>query len=162
MRDLYAGLVLGLVIGTLAYRSVYAALFDSRYNHIPLPPFSAKTQFSYRKGERGALELSADESKEPEKEVDKLVVWSWWVSGSTKNSKEKEGVWLRNIRSMVLRTALIADQLYPKTRWIYSQCSVLKKELERLQSVRLEDVWTQILMSRCRSGGNSALSRRES
>jgi hypothetical protein len=94
MRDIYAGLILGLVIGTIAYRSVYAALFDSRFNHIPLPPFSAKTRFSYcRVGGRG----STDETKAHEEEVDKLVVWNWWKSGSNDQSREKEGIWLRNI-----------------------------------------------------------------
>lgn len=97
MRDIYAGLSLGLVIGTLSYRSVYAALFDARYNHIPLPPFSAKTRFSYWKVGCGA---SADETKESEKEVDKLVVWGWWKSGASERSKEEEAAWLQNIRSM--------------------------------------------------------------
>ena len=97
MRDIYAGLILGLVIGTIAYRSVYAALFDSRFNHIPLPPFSAKTRFSYcRLGGRGP----ADETKAHEEEVDRLVVWNWWRSGSSDQSREKERIWLRNVRSM--------------------------------------------------------------
>ena len=97
MRDIYAGMILGLVIGAIAYRSVYAALLDARFNHIPLPPFSAKTQFSYcRMGGGG----SADETKEYEEEPAQLVVWNWWKSGSNEQTRERQEMWLRNIRNM--------------------------------------------------------------
>lgn len=96
MGDVYAGTVIGLIIGTIAYRSVYAAIFDSRYNHIPLPPFAAKTRFRYS----GRTSGSAEETRENrEDEVDKLVVWSWWNHDLCQQTKEKEQFWLRNIRS---------------------------------------------------------------
>jgi diacylglycerol diphosphate phosphatase / phosphatidate phosphatase len=97
MRDIYAGMVLGIVIGALAYRSVYAALFDSCFNHIPLPPFSAKTRFSYSRDRKREL---ADGTNQHDEEVDKLVVWRWWKSRPSEQSREKEEIWLQNIRSM--------------------------------------------------------------
>lgn len=97
MRDLYCGMVLGLVIGTVSYRSVYAAVFDSRYNHIPLPPFAAKTRFLYFKDGRQNLADVPDEYET--QEVDKLVVWSWWKLEPNEQDRVKESFWLKNIRS---------------------------------------------------------------
>ena len=37
---------IGLIVGMLAYRSSYAAVFDFRYNHIPLLPYAINTQQS--------------------------------------------------------------------------------------------------------------------
>lgn len=97
MSDLYAGTVLGLIIGTISYRSVYAAILDSRYNHIPLPPFAAKTRFTYSSRKSG----SAEETKGIHKdEVDRSVVWSWWKQEVGHQNREKEQFWLRNIRSI--------------------------------------------------------------
>jgi len=42
-------MLLGVFFGTLGYRSSYTAVLDSRYNHIPLPPFGGKTLFTSRK-----------------------------------------------------------------------------------------------------------------
>jgi diacylglycerol diphosphate phosphatase/phosphatidate phosphatase len=95
--DLYAGAVIGLLSGTISYRSVYAALLDSRYNHIPLPPFAAKTRFSYLKDGRTRLKDKYEEYVK--EEVDKLVVWSWWKSGTVEQNREKELFWMRNIRT---------------------------------------------------------------
>jgi len=94
--DIYCGIVLGLVSGTLAYRSVYAALFNPRFNHIPLPPFSSKTQLSYCQNCRGMVAdgINLDQN------TDKLVVWSWWRSGPCESAegREKEQAWFRDIR----------------------------------------------------------------
>lgn len=90
-------MALGLVIGTISYRSVYAAVFDSRYNHIPLPPFAAKTRFLYRKDEKKRLVDRSDEHEE--QEVDRLVVWSWWKLGPNEQNRVKEEFWLQNIRT---------------------------------------------------------------
>jgi hypothetical protein len=98
MSDLYAGMVIGLVIGTIAYRSHYAAIFDTRFNHIPLPPFAAKTRLSYlKKGVRGHIGDTGYHDKE---EIDKLVVWSWWEAEPSEQNRVKEEFWLQNIRTM--------------------------------------------------------------
>ena len=97
MSDIYAGTVIGLTIGVIAFRSVYAAVFDHRYNHIPLPPFAAKTRFLYLKD---GTTRPTDKSEELEEEADKLVVWNWWKSGLNEQNREKEVFWLRNIRTI--------------------------------------------------------------
>lgn len=38
------GMIIGLVLGVLAYRSTYSAILDFRYNHIPLLPATLKIQ----------------------------------------------------------------------------------------------------------------------
>lgn len=90
-------MALGLVIGTVSYRSAYAAVFDSRYNHIPLPPFAAKTRFLYLKAKMQQLPDTSD--KDEEQEVDRLVVWSWWKLGPNEQNRVKEEFWLQNIRT---------------------------------------------------------------
>jgi hypothetical protein len=91
--DIYAGALLGTAIGTISYRSVFAAVFDPRYNHIPLPLFAAKTQFSYFRRERQSRIDVSDEHEE----IDKLVVWGWWKSRPSEEGRVKERFWLQNI-----------------------------------------------------------------
>jgi diacylglycerol diphosphate phosphatase/phosphatidate phosphatase len=91
-------MIIGLVLGTLSYRAAYAAIFDFRYNHIPLPPFTIRTQFSYdqhpRFDDTGNLtEVIAED--------DHLMMWSWWKhTGIQDKEREKEISWLRCIRSV--------------------------------------------------------------
>lgn len=92
-------MIIGLVLGTLAFRSAYAAVFDFRCNHIPLPPFATKTQLSRfphgRRNEAARLEEKRNV------EDDELVVWSWWKqSGATNEEKDKGVARLRSIRSV--------------------------------------------------------------
>ena len=91
-------MIIGLVLGTLSYRSAYAAIFDFRYNHIPLPPFTIRTQFSYdqhpRFDDTGNLTEGIAED-------DHLMMWSWWKhTGIQDKEREKEISWLRCIRSV--------------------------------------------------------------
>jgi hypothetical protein len=88
-------MIIGLILGMLAYRSAYAAVFDFRCNHVPLPPFATKTQFSRTPHDRGDLTAKIEGQVV---EDDELVVWSWWKQSGTKNEeKEKEMAWLRSI-----------------------------------------------------------------
>ncbi|RDW62705.1 hypothetical protein BP5796_11007 [Coleophoma crateriformis] len=66
--DIVFGMVLGVILGTLAFRSSYAAVLDFRYNHIPLPSVSLHTQFPY--------EMAYMNPK-----AKKLSVWDWWGHG---------------------------------------------------------------------------------
>jgi hypothetical protein len=68
-------MMIGLVIGMLAYRSAYAAVFDFRYNHIPLPPIAFKTQYS-RFG-TGCRDINLESEKHQSAKDDELVFWSW-------------------------------------------------------------------------------------
>jgi diacylglycerol diphosphate phosphatase / phosphatidate phosphatase len=91
-------MIIGLVLGTLSYRAAYAAIFDFRYNHIPLPPFTIRTQFSYdqhpRFDDTGNLTEGIAED-------DHLMMWSWWKhTGIQDKEREKERSWLRCIRSV--------------------------------------------------------------
>jgi hypothetical protein len=91
-------MIIGLVLGTLSYRSAYAAIFDFRYNHIPLPPFAIRTQFSYDQDPR-----FDDTGKFTERmaEDDHLMMWSWWKHTEIQNKERgKEISWLRSIRSV--------------------------------------------------------------
>ena len=91
-------MIIGLALGTLSYRSAYAAIFDFRYNHIPLPPFAIRTQFSYDQDSRFD---DAGNLIEEVAEDDYLIAWSWWKrSGIQDKEREKEISWLRSIRSV--------------------------------------------------------------
>jgi diacylglycerol diphosphate phosphatase/phosphatidate phosphatase len=89
-------MMIGLVLGILAYRSAYAAVFDFRYNHIPLPPFVTKDQYALyadrHQDTRATLEGDHAVQDEP--------YWSWWKQHEANNEeKEEEMAWLRSIRS---------------------------------------------------------------
>ncbi|CAL3972574.1 unnamed protein product [Diplocarpon coronariae] len=74
--EIFIGMLLGLISGVLGYRSTYAAIFDSRYNHIPLPPFGAR--------------ISAA-AYHP-------VMWNLWAQSSTTAQAQKMRLsWLRNM-----------------------------------------------------------------
>jgi diacylglycerol diphosphate phosphatase/phosphatidate phosphatase len=94
--DIVFGMIIGLSLGIAAYRSSYAAIFDFRYNHIPLPPFAARIRFSYNREPINEQE----QIEGPQPEVDQLVVWSWWTqSGPREAEREREVLWFRNIRN---------------------------------------------------------------
>jgi hypothetical protein len=91
-------MIIGLVLGTLSYRSAYAAIFNFRYNHIPLPPFAIRTQFSYDQDPR-----FDDNGNFTERiaEDDHLMMWSWWKHTEIQDKERgKEISWLRSIRSV--------------------------------------------------------------
>jgi diacylglycerol diphosphate phosphatase / phosphatidate phosphatase len=87
-HDLVFGMIIGLVLGTLAYRSAYAAIFDFRYNHVPLPPFAIKVQYlqypDRRQDKQARLEeeIGADDEE--------LFFRSWWKQFGAKT--EEKGV----------------------------------------------------------------------
>jgi hypothetical protein len=89
-------------MGTLSYRTSYAAILDFRYNHIPLPPFGSKIRFSYRLG----AQPGEDGMTEVKTEEDNMLVWKWW--GKWKHPRSyawdtgKEVLWLRSLRSVCL------------------------------------------------------------
>ncbi|PVH80782.1 PAP2-domain-containing protein [Cadophora sp. DSE1049] len=75
--EVVIGMVIGIVVGALGYRSSYAAVFDFRYNHIPLPPFGARTRFEYGVDTPSVRSISTaggDSSEEMHP-----VMWSWWT-----------------------------------------------------------------------------------
>jgi hypothetical protein len=91
-------MIIGLVLGTLSYRLAYAAIFDFRYNHIPLPPFAIRTQFSYGQDPRFD---DIGNFTEGIAEDDYLMMWKWWKhTGIQDKEREKEISWLRSIRSV--------------------------------------------------------------
>jgi diacylglycerol diphosphate phosphatase/phosphatidate phosphatase len=95
-HDIIFGMLIGAIFGGLAFRTSYASMFDFRYNHIPLPPFGAKTRFLYTEDSvLGEISLRIRKS-----ECDKLVVWKWWrLHGSRRIEQEKEMVWLQSMMS---------------------------------------------------------------
>jgi diacylglycerol diphosphate phosphatase / phosphatidate phosphatase len=113
--DLVFGMVIGLALGVLAYRSTYAAVFDFRYNHIPLPPYAFKTQYS-----RSSRDCQTVLGKLKERQAagdDELVFWSWWKqSGVNVEGKEKEMAWLRSIRSVRVTGRELGSNIAPKMR----------------------------------------------
>jgi diacylglycerol diphosphate phosphatase/phosphatidate phosphatase len=114
-HDLIFGMIIGLVLGMLAYRSAYAAVFDFRYNHIPLPPLAIKTQYS--RSETGGREICATLEEGQAAEDDELVFWSWWKqSGSKIEEKEKEIAWLRSIRSLQVTGRELDSKAKPRMR----------------------------------------------
>lgn len=91
-HEVFAGMVIGSTLAFLVYRSAYASVFDFRYNHIPLPPFGARSQFSYTLGvARIDQGLMADS--------DRLVFWNWWKPTDMRYRDEADELsWLRNTR----------------------------------------------------------------
>ena len=85
-------MVIGIVVGALGYRSSYAAVFDFRYNHIPLPPFGARTRFEYGADAPSARSINTaggDSSEEIHP-----VMWSWWTkSGAGVLEQERTFSW---------------------------------------------------------------------
>jgi len=89
-------------MGTLAYRSAYASVFDTRYNHIPLLPLSAKTWLSYSIdcGPKHVHPLAGRYTAE----VDKMVVWNWWQRSEPSDiDSVKEMLWLQSLRRVNIR-----------------------------------------------------------
>jgi diacylglycerol diphosphate phosphatase/phosphatidate phosphatase len=117
-------MMIGLVIGTLAYRSAYAAVFDFRYNHIPLPPIAFKTQYSRYETDHQDIKLGSEEPQSAED--DKLVFWSWWKhSGSKIEEKEKEMAWLRSIRSVRVTGRELGSKTKPRMRGCSQDATLL-------------------------------------
>ncbi|KAK0108432.1 hypothetical protein ONS95_003236 [Cadophora gregata] len=79
------GAVIGIVVGALGYRSSYAAVFDFRYNHIPLPPFGARVRFEYdidTPSFKSASAAGGDISEERHP-----VMWSWWAKSGIREQE---------------------------------------------------------------------------
>ncbi len=102
-------MIIGLVFGALAYRSAYAAVFDFRYNHIPLPPFGAKTQFLYT---IDPPQLATGSLRERSAEDDHLVVWNWWKFSRFKDEeRDRRLSWLRGIRGTGISGAEVSPKI---------------------------------------------------
>ncbi|KAH7419827.1 phosphatidic acid phosphatase type 2/haloperoxidase [Cadophora sp. MPI-SDFR-AT-0126] len=90
--EVVIGMVTGIAVGALGYRSSYAAVFDFRYNHIPLPPFGARARFEYGIDTSSVRSISTgggDNSEETHP-----VMWSWWTrSGAGVLEQERALSW---------------------------------------------------------------------
>jgi hypothetical protein len=105
LRDVICGTTLGLLFGSLAYRSSYASLLDPRFNHLPLPPQTSQVRFSYKAGE-GIAGWVGD--------ADSLVFWDWWkLSGAQSGRKEKETSALLTLQAVAAIGKLVAPALTP-------------------------------------------------
>ena len=83
-------MIMGLFLGMLAFRSAYAAVFDFRYNHIPLLPFAIKAQYPhYDNCCQAPQAILEGEQGGEDKE---LVFWSWFKQSGTKIEEKKEGI----------------------------------------------------------------------
>jgi hypothetical protein len=94
--DIIFGATIGLIAGSLAYRSSYASLFDFRYNHIPLPPGSVQMRFSYS----SSYDLDGSNITETGLEfADNLVILDWW--GATRlHAHRSDRRWVRSLISL--------------------------------------------------------------
>ncbi|KAL2071524.1 hypothetical protein VTL71DRAFT_12759 [Oculimacula yallundae] len=95
-HEIVIGMLIGMVVGTLGYRSAYSAVFDSRYNHIPLPPFGARVRFAYDQSPSVTSTVgitSGHISGEAHP-----VMWSWWVRSSASIQEQHYGlIWLKSM-----------------------------------------------------------------
>ncbi|KAH9213380.1 phosphatidic acid phosphatase type 2/haloperoxidase [Leptodontidium sp. 2 PMI_412] len=94
--EVVIGMVIGIVVGTLGYRSAYAAAFDFRYNHIPLPPFGARTRFIYgiNSDDVHATSITGGYISVEEHPM----MWSWWTrSGASTQEQDRENSWLKSM-----------------------------------------------------------------
>ncbi|PBP18364.1 phosphatidic acid phosphatase beta [Diplocarpon rosae] len=91
-HEIVIGMLIGLVLGVLGYRSAYAAIFDSRYNHIPLPPFGARLRL------KNVANVSTFEAQGQAAEAYQPVMWHWWMQSETTNQdRETRLSWLRSM-----------------------------------------------------------------
>jgi len=96
-HEIVFGMIIGLVLGALAYRTSYASMYDFRYNHIPLPPFRANIRFLYTEDSV----FGSIPQVRMEKECDGLVVWKWWrLHGNRLREQEIEMAWVQSIHSL--------------------------------------------------------------
>ncbi|KAI9055587.1 hypothetical protein LZ554_000533 [Drepanopeziza brunnea f. sp. 'monogermtubi'] len=94
--EIFIGMLIGLILGVLGYRSAYAAVFDYRYNHIPLPPFGARTRFTYTPDAQNIKVLGHNTDAEH------LVMWDWWSKSEVTVQDQERGLsWLRNMGCLV-------------------------------------------------------------
>lgn len=85
-------MAIGIVVGALGYRSSYAAVFDFRYNHIPLPPFGARMRFGY--GLEAPLVRFKTVACGDISDQAHPVMWSWWTkSGAGVLEQERASSW---------------------------------------------------------------------
>ena len=130
-------MIIGLVIGMLTYRSAYAAVFDFRYNHIPLPPFAFKTQYSRAETSCRDLHLGSEEHQSAED--DELVFWSWWkYSGSKIEEKEREMAWLRSIRSVRVTGRELGSKIKPRMRKCSQDAMPLGAQGDEEQRIKIQ------------------------
>jgi len=102
-KDVICGTMLGLLFGSLAYRSSYASLFDFRFNHIPLPPQTLQTRFSYKAGEgiEGWVE-----------NTDSLVLWNWWkLLGAKRREEDRKPAALNTLQAAAAIGKIVAPAL---------------------------------------------------
>ncbi|KAH7350965.1 phosphatidic acid phosphatase type 2/haloperoxidase [Rhexocercosporidium sp. MPI-PUGE-AT-0058] len=95
--EVVIGMVIGIVVGTLGYRSAYAAAFDFRYNHIPLPPFGARARFAYgiHTSNTNVTEIIYGDNSVEEHPV----MWSWWTRSGPSIQEQDMGLsWLTSMR----------------------------------------------------------------
>lgn len=89
-------MVIGIAVGILGYRSAYAAVVDFRYNHIPLPPFGARSQFAYGKDTHMASDIGSPGGDSSGDEHP--VMWSWWTrSGATIQEQGRRLSWQKSM-----------------------------------------------------------------
>lgn len=126
-HEIIFGMIIGLILGVLAYRSVYAAAFDFRYNHIPLPPFSLRSRFSYSLKDPYIASGTLQEGGVAEH--DRLVVWTWWKQIGAPEDQERELAWLRSLRSL----KITGQELRPIFRGDDQKCRLRREASEAVE-----------------------------
>lgn len=97
-------MIMGILLGTLAFRSSYASILDFRYNHVPLPPSSIHTRFSYRPEIENPAALYSGETCH-------LQSWDWWNPLESETNDERERLWLRRTKEFGAPTPPRKDSL---------------------------------------------------
>ncbi|KAE9375622.1 hypothetical protein N431DRAFT_403387 [Stipitochalara longipes BDJ] len=98
-HDLVFGMIIGLVIGILAYRSAYAAVFDFRSNHIPLLPYAIKNQHSPYA--HCHYDTHAKMERDQVTESDDVSFKGWPKKSEVRYEEREEGmVWLESNKSI--------------------------------------------------------------
>ncbi|KAL3425821.1 pap2 superfamily protein [Phlyctema vagabunda] len=93
-HDIIFGIILGLLMGTLSFRSSYAAILDFRYNHIPLPPMSTRTRLSYKPQTSDEVAVAYLQN------TGHLQVWDWWKASDRSTNYHKQTLWLQHTRCL--------------------------------------------------------------
>ena len=141
-------MLIGLVVGMLAYRSSYAAVFNFRYNHIPLLPYAVKTQqWRYTKCH---YETDVKIYGHQATEGDEAGFRDWRKMSEAKTEEREEGLaWLKSIKSMRRAGPELESETTPRMRKHNREAMMLTEQSGREEITNIYTTTAAQLQTGC-------------